>query len=134
LEHLSKPGEKRRYPRVIIDLPIDYRDTDDPGLCGGMIVNASRGGCLIESLRDICLGEKLSISVLFPKGFELANFPVTAEVMRKEPHSKRDWKGDTYWKGYQYGLKFIQILEADRWKLEFLLGERSYGKGPSGKK
>jgi hypothetical protein len=31
-------------------------------------------------------------------------------------------RGDSYWKGYQYGLEFIQISEEDRWKLNFLLG------------
>ena len=120
----SNNRERRRYPRVFIDLPRDYRDMDDPCLHGGIVVNVSEGGFLIESLRDIPIGKELNISILFPKGFELANFKVTAEIVWKEPFCKRDWKGDPYWKGFQYGLKFIQILEEDHWKLKLLLGEQ----------
>jgi hypothetical protein len=44
-----------------------------------------------------------------------------AKIVWKEPYSKGDWKGDPYWKGYQYGLEFIQILDDDRWRLSLLL-------------
>ena len=84
--------EKRSRPRVIIDLPVGYRDMDDPWLHGENIVDASEGGFLIESPRDIPVGTELSITVMYPKGFELANFKVVAKIVRKEP----------YWKGNQY--------------------------------
>ena len=114
--------EKRRYPRVFIDLPLEYQDLGDSCLRGAMVVNAGDGGFLIESTRDIPLGTELNVTVLFPKGFELANFKVGAKIVRKEPYWKEDWKGNQCWKGYQYGLEFIQILKEDRWKLNFLLG------------
>ena len=110
--------ERRRYPRFFIDLPAEYRDMGDSCLRGAIVVNASEGGFLIESPRDMSVGTELSITVLYPKGFELDNFKVTAKIERNGPH----WKGD--WKGYQYGLELIQILEEDRWKLSFLLGGR----------
>jgi hypothetical protein len=54
---------------------------------------------------------------LFPKGFELSNFEVLAEIV---------WK-DIYWQenreGYQFGLKIIQILEEDYRKLKQLLDD-----------
>jgi len=108
--------ERRRYPRFYIDLPVEYRDKDDPCIRGAMVVNASEGGFLIESPREIPVGTELSITVLYPKECELANFKVTAKIVRKGPH----WKGD--WKGYQYGLELIQISDEDRWKLNVLLG------------
>jgi hypothetical protein len=110
--------ERRRYPRFFIDLPAEYRDMDDSCLRGAIVVNASEGGFLIESPRDLPVGMELNITVLYPKESELDNFKVTAKIVRKGPH----WKGD--WKGYQYGLELIQILEEDRWKLRFLLGGR----------
>jgi hypothetical protein len=110
--------ERRSYPRFFIDLPLEYRDMDGSCLHGGIVVNASEAGFLIESGKDIPIGTKLNIAVLFPKGFELANFKVTAEIVWKE----RYWKED--WEGYRYGLKFIQILEEDRWKLNLLLSGR----------
>jgi len=110
--------ERRRYPRFFIDLPAEYRDIDDSCLRGAIVVNASEGGFLIESPRDLPVGTELSITVLYPKECELDNFKVTAKIVRKGPH----WKGD--WKGYHYGLELIQILEDDRWKLSLLLGAR----------
>jgi hypothetical protein len=84
---------------------------------GAILVNASERGFLIESPRDIPVGTELNIAVLYLEGFELANFKVTGKIVWKEPYSKEDWKGNPYWKGYQYGLELIQILDEDRWKL-----------------
>ena len=117
--------EKRRYPRVFIDLPLEYQDLGDSCLRGAMVVNAGDGGFLIESTRDIPLGTELNVTVLFPKGFELANFKAVTKIVRKEPYRKEDWEGNPSWEGYQYGLEFIEILEGDRWKLSWLLGGRS---------
>lgn len=110
--------EKRSHPRFFIDLPVEYRDMDDSCLRGAIVVNASEKGFLIESPRDIPVGTELSITVLYPKGFELDNFKVTAKIVRKEPYWEKDWEG------YQYGLELIQILDEDRWKLSGLLGGR----------
>ncbi len=115
---------RRRYPRFFIDLPLEYRDMDGSCLRGAIVVNASEGGFLIESPRDIPVGTELCLTVLYPKGFELANFKVMAKIVWKEPYWKEDLKRDRSWKGYQYGLEFIQILDEDRWKLSLLLSGR----------
>ncbi len=116
-------GERRRSPRVFIDLPLEYRGRGDSRLRGAIAVNAGEGGFLIESTRDIPVGTELNISVLFPKGFELASFKAVAKIIWKEPYLK-DMKENQSWAGYQYGLELIQILEEDRWKLNLLLGGR----------
>jgi hypothetical protein len=54
----------------------------------------------------------------------LANFKVVAKIVRKEPYWKEDMRGDQCWKGYQYGLELIQVLDEDRWKLDLLLSGR----------
>ena len=97
---------------------------DGSCLRGGVLVNASEGGFLIEAVRDIPVAMELNVTVLFPKGFALANFNVVAKIVRKEPYWKEDLKGNQYWKGYRYGLELIQILDDDRWKLNLLLGGR----------
>ncbi len=121
-KHFRK--NRRRYPRFLIDLPLEYREMDDSCSHGAMIVNAGEGGVLAESPRDIPVGTELNITVLYPRGFELANFKVTAKIVWKEPYWREDLKRDRSSKGYQYGLKFVQILDEDRWKLSFLLSER----------
>ena len=124
MEGSSNNRERRRYPRIFIDLPVGYRDANDSCLRGAIVVNASEGGFLIETVRDIPVGTALNVTVLFPKGYELTNFKVVAEIVWKKPYSKEDLKGNQYWKGYQYGLEFIQMFGEDRWKLHLLLSGR----------
>jgi hypothetical protein len=110
--------ERRKCPRVFLDLPLEYRVMDAPYAHGGLVVNASEMGLLINSVKDILIGSKLNIAVLFPKGFELTNFEVLAEIIWKDHHWEENWEG------YRYGLKFIEILEEDRRKLKQLLSSR----------
>jgi c-di-GMP-binding flagellar brake protein YcgR len=107
--------DRRKYPRIVLDLPLEYRVMNVPNAYGGLVVNVSEMGLLIESVKDIPVGTKLNIAVLFPKEFELTNFEVLAEVVRKEMYLKEDWEG------YQCGLKFISIREDDNCKLRQLL-------------
>jgi hypothetical protein len=121
----SNNREKRRHPRFFIDLPAEYRDMGDSCLRGAIVVNASEGGFLIETVIDIPLGTELSITLLYPKGFELVNLKVLAKIVWKEPDWKEDLKVGRKWKEYRYGLKFTQISDEDRLKLKLLLGGRS---------
>ena len=107
--------EKRKYPRFYLDLPLEYRVTDAPQIHGALVVNASESGLLIHSVKNIPIGTKLNIAVLFPNRFELANFEVLAEIIWKDIHWEENWEG------YQLGLKFIKILEEDYRKLRGLL-------------
>jgi hypothetical protein len=108
--------EKRKHPRYNMDLPLEYRVLDAPHLHGAMVVNVSESGLLVDSVKNLSIGTQLNIAVLFPKEFELDNFEVLAEIVRK----------DKYWEEnlerYQFGLKFIHILEENYRKLKELLG------------
>jgi len=118
MERSKDPRERRKFPRLLVDLPLEYRVMNAPYAQGGIVVNASEQGLLINSIKNMPVGTKLNIAVLFPEEYELANFEVVAEIIRKELHWEEDWEG------YQYGLKFIKILERDRHKLkQLLLGE-----------
>jgi hypothetical protein len=105
--------EKRRYPRVDMDLPVDYWVKHDRDAHGGIVVDASETGFLIHSVEDIPVGTKLKIAVLFPREYELANFEVAAEIIRKKVSEKAE-------EGYQYGIKFTKILKEDYGKLRQL--------------
>jgi hypothetical protein len=118
----SNNSERRSHPRFVVDLPLEYREMGDSCLRGGIVVDVSKEGLLIETVRDIPVGTELNVTVLFPKGSELDNFKVMTKVVRKKPYWKEDSKGNRYWEGYQYGLQFIQILEENRWKIDLLLG------------
>ena len=123
LNHLSKRQHgngknRRKHPRVILDLPLEYRVTDIPHAHGGFVVNGSETGLLIESIKNLPVGTNLNIAVLFPKEYEMANFDVFGQIVWKETYWKEDWEG------YQYGLRFIQIRKEDHWMLRQLLSGR----------
>lgn len=115
MESSNDVKERRKYPRSLLNLPFEYRVRDLPHAHGGLVVDASEGGLLIHSVEDMPVGLKLNIVLMFTKGFELANLEVSAEIVRK------DLRPNNGSKGYQYGLKIIQIVEEDHWKLKQLL-------------
>ena len=115
MESLKDLLEKRKHPRLDLDLPLEYRMTNAPQAYGALVVNASESGLLVHSIKNIPIGTKLNIAVLFPNRFELANFEVLAEIIWKDIHWEENWEG------YQLGLKFIKILEEDYRKLRGLL-------------
>jgi hypothetical protein len=125
MEGLLNNRDRRRYPRIVINLPLEYEEKEDSSLRGAMVVNAGEGGFLIESTRDMPVGTELSITLLFSREFELADFKAVTKIVRKEPHSKENSNGNRVWEGYLYGLEFVQILNEDRWKLNWLLGGQS---------
>jgi len=114
--------DRRRYPRISMDLPLEYRVKYDARAHGGIVIDASETGFLIYSIEDMPVGTKLKIAVLFPQEYELAIFEVFAEAIRKEFVAEQEifW----YQGGYQYGLRIIHILEEDYWKLRKLLSGR----------
>lgn len=107
--------EKRRHPRFHLNLPIEFRVMNAPHVRGAMIVNVSETGLLIQSPNGVPAGTRLNIAVLFSQGFELANFEVLAEVVWTKTYLH---EGN---QGYELGLRFIQMLEEDRQKLNHLL-------------
>ncbi len=107
--------ERRRSPRCLMDLPLEYRVINAPFSHGGIVANGSEDGLLIYSVKDMPIGTKLDIMVMFPKEYELTNFELIAEIIRKDVHWEEDWEG------YEYGIKFLQIFEEDRERLIQLL-------------
>jgi hypothetical protein len=115
MEEFDDFKERRKYPRSLVDLPFEYRTKDLPDAYGGLVINVSEGGLLIHSVKDMPVGLKLNMAILFPNGYELADVEVSAEIIWKDLHFSNNSEG------YQYGLKIVQILEGDRWKLKQLL-------------
>ncbi len=110
--------EKRKSPRFYMDFPLEYRILNDPDAYGGVVVDGSEIGLRIHSIKNIPVGTRLNIAVIFPEEFQVTNFEVVAEVIWKDVYLTDDWSG------YQYGLKFITIKENDLQKLKQLLNEQ----------
>lgn len=112
--------DRRKYPRVVLDLPLEYQMANIPNTYGALVVNGSEMGLLMESVKKILIGTNLKIVVLFPKEFELGNFEASVQIVWNEP----SWKEDSGW--YRYGLKFVSITAHDQLKLRELLNYRHH--------
>jgi len=123
MERSAHSPERRKYPRFFIDLPLEYQIASNLNVHGGLVVNANQTGLLLYSIGDLPVGARLNITVLFPKGYELASFEVTGEIIWKRPDPREGCRGN------QYGLNFIQIGQDDRWKLSQVLNGRFNSEG-----
>jgi len=116
-EKMNSPAdfeERRKYPRYSIKLPLEYWRTDD--VCrGGLVGNLSEAGLLICSGQDMPVREELNVRVFFSNGYEFDGIRVVAKIVWKDLHYETDWRG------YKYGLQFVQISDEDRQKLVDLL-------------
>jgi len=111
-------GERRKHPRTVMDLPIEYRIPNIPRAHGGLTINLSEAGLLIQSVSNLPVGTKLSLVVFFRRGFELKDLKVSAEIV---------WKGICWkeqWTGFEYGLRFTEVEEEELRELYRLLGRR----------
>jgi hypothetical protein len=115
----SDGKEKRISPRFHVDLPVNFQATGNPKIQSGLTVNASETGLLVQTHKDMPVGTKLVVEVLYPKGFQLSNFQGMAEVIWKVIHLAEKWEG------YEYGLKFVKISDENQLELKRLLDDRS---------
>ena len=114
MERANDNKERRKSPRFDMDWPLEYRVTDAPDVHGGIAVNGSDEGLCIHSARDMSVGTRLNIVVIYREEFQLTCFEVLAEIIWKDLCLKEDWSG------YQYGLEFVQIRGEDLQKIKKL--------------
>jgi c-di-GMP-binding flagellar brake protein YcgR len=117
----SKEGifivERRKHPRIGVELPLDYSLADREETYGGIVANASEGGLLVYLSETTELGALLKIEIIFVKGSELNTIRGIAKVLWSDLAAKKVW-GE-----YRYGLQFQSFQEGDLKKLKTLLQE-----------
>jgi hypothetical protein len=117
----SKEGifivERRKHPRIRVELPLDYSFVDKEETHGGIVANASEEGLLVYLSEATELGALLKIEILFVKGLELNTIKGIAKVVWSDLAAKKAW-GE-----HRYGLEFQSFQEGDFQKLETLLKE-----------
>ena len=111
--------EKRKYQRVLINMPLNFRMAEDTNQSTGLAVNASEAGLLIRSFKDMPIGRKIIVEVSFSDRLKSEKFSAIAEIIWKDISIWDDWEA------YQYGLKFSEILYEDYLKLKQVLSSQS---------
>ena len=115
MDETPQRKEKRKRQRTLINLPLHIQLNENGGIYPGLTLDASESGLLIQTLKEMPVGIKIDIEVLFPEKIKWSNFKAEAEII---------WKGICYWddwEGYEYGLKFIEISKEDYSKLKQIL-------------
>ena len=94
-------AEKRKYPRINVDLPVKYGRTN-LFLRYGRAINASEGGLLVHLPEEIGIGQHLGLKIFFPSRFEFNSLETSVQVVWKDVHMRKDWTWD-----YRTGVRFV---------------------------
>lgn len=113
------PKEKRKHPRVLINMPLDFKMTEDMNQTTGLVINASEAGLLIQTFKDMPVGKRLTIEVSSPERARPEKFSAMTEIIWKDVYIWDDWEA------YQYGLKFSRISYEDYLRLKQILKSQS---------
>jgi c-di-GMP-binding flagellar brake protein YcgR len=120
-ESRSKEGvfvvERRKHPRIRIELPLDYSLVDSEETHGGLIADISEGGLLVYLPEALKLETLLRIQILFVKGMELNSIKAIAKIVWSDLATK------TISEENRYGLEFQSFIEGDLQKLKTILKE-----------
>ncbi len=110
--------ERRGHSRYIVELPINYSNTDGKKRWG-IAADTSEGGLLIYVDEVIEKGSLLRIEIFFPWRSELNMIQAMAKVVWSDSVDKEVWCW--YWGEYRYGLAFQTFDEETLDKLNILL-------------
>ncbi len=117
----SKEGvsivERRKHPRISVELPLDYSLVDSKERHGGMAADISEGGLLVYLPETLKIGTLLETEILFVKGLELNSIKAIVKIVWYDLAAK-EVSGEN-----RYGLEFQSFIEGDLDKLKRLLKE-----------
>jgi len=107
--------EKRKYPRIDVDLPIEY-GLSESSIKQGRAVNAGEGGLLLYLPERMEVGQHLTVKLFFSSDTKLETLQALGRVVCIDlPYVKNDW-GD-----YRTGVMFVDISPDDLNKLKNFL-------------
>ena len=111
-------SERRKHPRVNIDLPIKYSRVN-LFFRYGRAVNVSEGGLLVYLPEEMGIGQRLALKLFFPSPFhsEFNTLETPAQVVWMDVHLRKDRAWD-----YQTGVRFVDLSQENLNKLKNFLG------------
>jgi c-di-GMP-binding flagellar brake protein YcgR len=112
-------SEKRRHPRVNLDLTIEYYRANSRFSHSGRLMNASEGGLSIYFPEQMEIGERLKLKLFSILGVSSNTVGPVGEVVWVDPHL------DEIWLDYQSGVKFIEISSQDLKRLQHFFNSLS---------
>ncbi len=107
--------ERRKHPRFMVEVPLDYCFVGGEEEYSGTATNASEGGLLVYLTEGIERGTLLKIEILFPKASELCKIKAIAKVVWC------DLAAEAAWGEHRYGLEFQSFKQGSLDELKVLL-------------
>ncbi len=103
---LAKDGERRMYPRFLLNLPIEYSRLDSPVSHSSRTVNASEGGLMIYLHERHEVGQHLTVKIFFSSGSDLQTSKSIVQVM---------WADEKLGEGgnFRHGVRFLDATSGD---------------------
>lgn len=106
--------DRRKHPRYLVEVPLDFEGMDDRAVSTGLTVNASEGGIMTLIGERVDVGAVLNVTLFFRLGYSLKAMETKSVVI---------WRDDV-WKeyidNYKYGLKFLETAFEEIEKLREL--------------
>ena len=107
--------ERRKYPRVNVDLPVEYYRTDLTTHHNGRAINASEEGLLLYLPEQMEIDQHLRLKLFFTSGSELNTAEILVKVVWVDIYPEKNW-GD-----YRTGVSFMDVSPEDMTKLRNFL-------------
>lgn len=107
--------DRRKHPRYLVEIPLDYTRPDTDGVLTGLTANASEGGIMTFIGERVDVGAVLSVTLFFRLDFSLTSMETRSVVVWRDDVWKR------YWDDYRYGLSFLETESRELEKLKRLL-------------
>jgi c-di-GMP-binding flagellar brake protein YcgR len=105
--------EKRKHPRFLLHLPIEYDRVNSEFNIAGYTSNASKGGLMVHLPEQMDIGQYLRITLFFSLGSDLNSIRMLSQVVWTD-HVGQDGS-------YRSGVRFVDISSEDRNRLETFL-------------
>ena len=109
--------ERRRHPRISVELPLDYSIWEAERNRGGMVADASEGGLLVYLTERIPIGTQLKVEIPFLRGWESTSIRGIAKIVWSDLAARNSF-GE-----FRYGLQFQSFYAGDLDRLKTLLNE-----------
>jgi hypothetical protein len=105
--------EKRKHPRFLLNLPIEYHQVQMPSPGTGCTVNASEGGVMAYLPEQMEIGQLLKVRLFFSSSPGMSTVDMLCRVAWTDDFEKSS--------GYGCGLKFVDFPPEDMLKFRSFL-------------
>jgi len=115
--------ERRKHPRISVNLPIEYWQADNSKGSPGCTVDISEGGLLLYLREKIEVGQNIRVKLFIGSGLALKPIDAIVQVVWNEFHYGEN-------DDHRTGVKFVNISLEDMDKLRNFLETLKNSKGP----